>query len=290
MNFKAAKDELYKEVYVMYQRLLKCMETIRKVTDFKPEVALVLGSGLGGYSKKMQVVSEIAYKDIEGFPVSTVEGPDGRFLFGYVADVPVVLMKGRVHYYEGYDITEVVMPIRLMGMLGAKTLILTNAAGGINTDYRPGNLMLITDHISSLMPNPLRGANIAELGVRFPDMSCVYDRNLCDTARMAAKTLGLDLKEGIYLQTPGPSYETPTEIKMYRGWGADAVGMSTVCEAIAARHMGLNICGISCITNMAAGILNQPLNHEEVQKTADRVKTDFEQLVTEIISSVGKQN
>ena len=274
----------------MYQRLLKCMETIRKVTDFNPEIALVLGSGLGGYAEKMQVVSEIAYKDIEGFPVSTVEGHDGRFLFGYVADVPVVLMKGRVHYYEGYDITEVVMPIRLMGMLGAKTLILTNAAGGINTDYRPGDLMLITDHISSLMPNPLRGANIAELGVRFPDMSCVYDKNLCDTARMAAKTLGLDLKEGVYLQTPGPSYETPTEIKMYRSWGADAVGMSTVCEAIAARHMGMNICGISCITNMAAGILNQPLNHEEVQKNANRVKTDFEQLVTEIIASVGKQN
>ena len=273
----------------MYQRLLKCMETIRKVTDFKPEVALVLGSGLGGYAEKMQVISEIAYKDIDGFPVSTVEGHDGRFLFGYVADVPVVLMKGRVHYYEGYDIAEVVMPIRLMGMLGAKTLILTNAAGGINTDYRPGDLMLITDHISSFMPNPLRGANIAELGVRFPDMSCVYDKNLCDTARRTAKALKLDLKEGVYLQTPGPSYETPTEIKMYRGWGADAVGMSTVCEAIAARHMGMNICGISCITNMAAGILNQPLNHEEVQETANRVKSDFEQLITEIIVNVGKR-
>ena len=274
----------------MYQRLLKCMATIRKITDFQPEIALVLGSGLGGYAEKMQVVSEIAYKDIEGFPVSTVEGHDGRFLFGYVADVPVVLMKGRVHYYEGYDITEVVMPIRLMGMLGAKTLILTNAAGGINIDYRPGDLMLITDHISSLMPNPLRGANIAELGVRFPDMSCVYEKNLCDIVRQSAKTSGLDLKEGVYLQTPGPSYETSTEIKMYRGWGADAVGMSTVCEAIAARHMGMNICGISCITNMAAGLLDQPLNHEEVQENANRVKTDFEQLVTEIIASVGKQN
>ena len=269
-----------------YQKLLKCLNTIRTKTDFIPEDAVVLGSGLGGYAKKLQIVSEISYNDIEGFPVSTVQGHDGRFLFGYVADVPVVMMKGRVHYYEGYDMSDVVMPIRLMGMMGAKTLLLTNAAGGINKSFHPGDLMLITDHISSLMPNPLRGQNIDALGVRFPDMSQVYDAVLCDRVRAAAGKLNIDLKEGTYLQTPGPSYETPAEIKMYRNWGADAVGMSTVCEAIAARHMGMKICGISCITNMAAGILNQPLNHEEVQETADRVKDAFEQLVTEILCTL----
>lgn len=270
----------------MYQKLFKCFDIVRKKIDFVPEIAVVLGSGLGDYAEKVEIKAQISYAEIEGFPVSTVSGHDGRFLFGYVEDVPVVMMKGRVHYYEGYDIHDVVLPIRLMGMLGAKKLILTNAAGGVNLDFKPGTLMMITDHISLAVPNPLCGANINELGVRFPDMSHVYDTGLQGVIQTAAKNLGIDLKEGIYMQCPGPSYETPAEIRMLRKLGVDAVGMSTVCEAIAARHMGLMVCGISCITNMAAGILDQPLDHEEVQKTADSVRAAFEKLVTEVIKNL----
>ena len=270
----------------MYQRLMQCVETIRRKTDFRPETAIVLGSGLGGYGERVQVEAEISYHEIEGFPVSTVAGHKGRFLFGHVGNTSVVLMQGRVHYYEGYDMEEVVLPIRLMGMLGAKRILLTNAAGGINLNFKPGDLMLITDHISSFVPSPLRGANIDELGPRFPDMSRVYDPGLCDKVRQAARELNLSIQEGIYLQTSGPNYETPAEIRMFRSLGADAVGMSTVCEAIAARHMGMEVCGISCITNMAAGILDQPLNHQEVQQTADLVKEKFENLVTGVLTNI----
>lgn len=269
----------------MYQRLMQCVETIRRKTDFRPETAIVLGSGLGGYGERVQVEAEISYHEIEGFPVSTVAGHKGRFLFGHVGNTPVVLMQGRVHYYEGYDMEEVVLPIRLMGMLGVKRILLTNAAGGINLNFKPGDLMLITDHISSFVPSPLRGANIDELGPRFPDMSRVYEPGLCDKVRQAARELNLSIQEGIYLQTSGPNYETPAEIRMFRSLGADAVGMSTVCEAIAARHMGMEVCGISCITNMAAGILDQPLNHQEVQQVADMVKDKFESLVTAVLRS-----
>lgn len=264
----------------MYQRLMKCVETIRQRTDFHPETAVVLGSGLGGYAGKVQTKAEISYREIEGFPVSTVAGHEGKFIFGYVEKTPVVLMQGRVHYYEGYDMAEVVLPIRLMGMLGAKNILLTNAAGGIRKDFAPGDLMLITDHISSFVPSPLRGANLDDLGERFPDMSRVYDDALCGKVRKEAQKLGISMKEGVYVQASGPNYETPAEIRMFRSLGADAVGMSTVCEAIAAHHMGMKVCGISCITNMAAGILNQPLNHEEVQRVADTVKEKFESLVT----------
>lgn len=264
----------------MYQRLMQCVETIRRKTDFRPETAIVLGSGLGGYGERVQVEAEISYHEIEGFPVSTVAGHKGRFLFGHVGNTPVVLMQGRVHYYEGYDMEEVVLPIRLMGMLGAKNILLTNAAGGIRKDFAPGDLMLITDHISSFVPSPLRGANLDDLGERFPDMSRVYDDALCGKVRKEAQKLGISMKEGVYVQASGPNYETPAEIRMFRSLGADAVGMSTVCEAIAAHHMGMKVCGISCITNMAAGILNQPLNHEEVQRVADTVKEKFESLVT----------
>lgn len=270
----------------MYQRLMQCVNTIRQRTDFKPEIAVVLGSGLGAYAKKVDLKAEVAYREIEGFPVSTVAGHEGKFLFGYVDKTQVVMMQGRVHYYEGYDMAEVVLPIRLMGLLGAEKLLLTNAAGGINLDFHPGDLMLITDHISSFVPSPLRGANIDELGTRFPDMSQVYDRQFCENIRREAARQNIPLKEGIYLQTPGPNYETPAEIRMFRNLGADAVGMSTVCEAIAARHMGMQVCGISCITNMAAGIWNQPLNHQEVQQTADLVKEKFENLVTGVLTNI----
>jgi len=270
----------------MYDLLLKHVETIRKKTDLKPEVALVLGSGLGEYAHNMKVEAEISYSELEGFPVSTVAGHDGCFLFGYVGKVPVVIMKGRVHYYEGYEMQNVVLPIRIMGMLGAKKLILTNAAGGINTSYKPGNLMMITDHISTFVPSPLCGSNVDELGVRFPDMSHVYCEDMKKALRKAAANKGVKMQEGVYVQCSGPNYETPAEIKMLRILGADAVGMSTVCEAIAACHMGLQVCGISCITNMAAGILDQPLDHKEVQRAADQVKETFEGLITELIERV----
>ena len=271
-----------------YEKLVRCEKIIREKTDFEPEVALVLGSGLGGYASNMDVRCEVPYSEIEGFPVSTVPGHDGRFLFGYVKGVPVVAMKGRIHYYEGYDMTDIVLPIRLMGMLGAKTLVLTNAAGGINMDFTPGDLMIIKDHISAFVPSPLRGKNLDELGPRFPDMSKIYDRGLMEYLRASAAENGFEMKEGVYLQFQGPNFETPTEIKMFRGLGADAVGMSTVCEAIAARHMGLRIAAVSCITNMAAGILDQPLSHEEVQETADRTAVRFQKLVTAGILAVGR--
>ena len=272
-----------------YEKLVRCEKIIRGKTDFEPEVALVLGSGLGGYASNMDVKCEVPYSEIEGFPVSTVPGHDGRFLFGYVKGVPVVAMKGRIHYYEGYDMTDIVLPIRLMGMLGAKTLVLTNAAGGINMDFTPGDLMIIKDHISAFVPSPLRGKNLDELGPRFPDMSKIYDIGLMEYLRASAAENGFEMKEGVYLQFQGPNFETPTEIKMFRGLGADAVGMSTVCEAIAARHMGLRIAAVSCITNMAAGILDQPLSHEEVQETADKVADKFEKLITGLIARIGEE-
>ncbi len=266
-----------------YEKLQKSLASIRKVTDFKPEIGITLGSGLGGLAEKIDKVCEISYKDIEGFPVSTVSGHDGRFIFGTLSGKRVVVMSGRVHFYEGYRMEEVVTPVRIMGLLGAKIVLLTNAAGGINLDFKPGDLMMITDHISLFVQNPLLGQNADELGPRFPDMSTVYDRKLQEKIRQAATATGFDIKEGVYVQLTGPSYETPAEIRMLRKIGADAAGMSTVVEAIAANHMGLRVAGISCITNMAAGILNQPLNHEEVKATADMVKEKFEELVMEFI-------
>lgn len=271
-----------------FEKINHCLEQIRSKTDFEPLMGVVLGSGLGGYASKMEVLCEIPYSEIDGFPMSTVQGHDGRFLFGYVEGVPIVAMKGRVHFYEGYEIDDVVLPIRTMGLLGAKYILLTNAAGGIDLDFEPGDLMLIEDHISSFIRSPLIGENIEELGVRFPDMSRVYDLELCDCIRRAASSEGIDIKEGTYLQTSGPQFETPTEIKMFRTLGASAVGMSTAVEAIAAHHMGLRVCGISCISNMAAGILDQPLTHSEVQITADKVAHKFERLVSGLIKEVGR--
>lgn len=270
----------------IYSKLMEAKKVIREKTDFEPKVALVLGSGLGNYTSKMDIVAKVPYSEIPGFPVSTVPGHDGSFIFGYVEEVPVVAMKGRVHYYEGYEMSDVVMPIRIMGLLGAKTLILTNAAGGINLDFNPGDLMIIRDHISAFVPSPLHGANIDELGTRFPDMSKIYTPELRDLIRKAADKTGVKVQEGVYVQFQGPNFETPAEIKMFRTLGADAAGMSTACEAIAARHMGLDVCGISCISNMAAGILDQPLTHEEVQETADKVASSFEALVTEVIKEL----
>ena len=252
----------------MYKKLEKCLKSIRKKTDFKPEKAVILGSGLGDYAEKIQIEKIVKYTDIEDFPVSTVQGHKGQFVFGYVKDVPVVLMQGRVHYYEGYSMQDVVLPTRLMGMMGAKKILLTNAAGGVNPSFRPGDFMLITDHITTAVPSPLIGPNIEELGTRFPDMSEVYSRRLQDVIRKCAAECGVEIQEGVYVQFTGPNYETPAEIRLAQSWGGDAVGMSTACEAMAARHMGMEICGISCITNMAAGISKVELNHKEVQEPA----------------------
>lgn len=270
----------------IYDKLEVCMKSIRKQTDFKPETALILGSGLGDYADEIRIEQTVAYTEIEGFPVSTVAGHKGRFVFGYVKETPVVIMQGRVHYYEGYPMADVVLPTRLMGLMGAKKLILTNAAGGVNPDYRPGDFMLITDHITTGVPSPLIGANADELGVRFPDMSEVYSLRMRGIIKQEAAKLGIGLREGVYVQLTGPAYETPAEVSMCRGWGGDAVGMSTACEAMAARHMGTEVCGISCITNLAAGLSSVQLDHKEVQETADRVAGQFKALVTAVVSSI----
>ena len=275
-----------KEEVIMYKKLMTCLESVRKKIDFKPEVALILGSGLGDFADGIKIEQTIDYTDIEGFPVSTVKGHKGRFVFGYVEETPVVIMQGRVHYYEGYPMTDVVLPTRLMGMMGAKKLFLTNAAGGVNPNFKPGDFMMITDHITTGIPSPLIGPNIEELGSRFPDMSEVYSRRLREVIRASAEKCGIALQEGVYVQFTGPAYETPAEVRMAAIWGGDAVGMSTACEAMAARHMGIEVCGISCITNMAAGISKQELNHKEVQETADRVAKSFKKLVTEIIAGM----
>lgn len=271
----------------IYEKLISCVNAVKAKTSFEPEVALILGSGLGDYAEEMDIVETVEYADIEGFPVSTVAGHQGRFLFGYVKGVPVVAMQGRVHYYEGYAMSDVVLPARLMGLLGAKVLFLTNAAGGVNINFQPGDLMLITDHITTAVPSPLIGPNLEELGPRFPDMSEVYNKELRELIRQAARNVGVSLQQGVYMQFTGPSYETPAEIRMCRAIGGDAAGMSTACEAMAANHMGMKVCGISCITNLAAGMSAKPLNHKEVQETADRVAQEFKKLVTESIRLIG---
>ncbi len=272
----------------VYEKLQKCYKSVREKINFEPEVALILGSGLGDYADSINIHSILDYNDIEGFPVSTVKGHKGRFVFGYIGDVPVVIMQGRVHYYEGYPITDVVLPTRLMKMMGAKVLFLTNAAGGVNFNYKSGDFMMITDHISDFVPSPLIGENIEELGLRFPDMSHVYDLDLQAIIRNTAKESDIPLQEGVYIQFTGPNFETPHEVKMCRILGADAVGMSTACEAMAAKHMGMKVCGISCISNLCAGMTEQPLTHEEVQETADRVAPLFKKLITDSIKNIAK--
>lgn len=271
-----------------YERLLKCYQCFKDKINFKPEVALVLGSGLGDYADTIRVEAVLDYHDIEGFPVSTVSGHKGRFVFGYVGDVPVVIMQGRVHYYEGYSMEDVVLPTRLMKMMGARVLFLTNASGSVNYDYKAGDFMMITDQISNFVPSPLIGPNEEMLGERFSDMSEIYRKDLCEIIRGAAADLQIPLQEGTYIQLSGPNFETPHEVKMCRILGGDAVGMSTACEAIAANHMGMKVCGISCISNLGCGMTDQPLSAEEVKETADRVAPLFKQLITESIVRIGK--
>lgn len=267
-----------------YAKLNAALNSVRKVTDFVPRAAVVLGSGLGALAEEIEIAAEIPYRDIEGFPVSTVEGHKGRLVFGYIGNTPTVIMQGRVHMYEGYSSREVVMPTRLMRMLGADTLLLTNAAGGVNFDFSAGDLMLIRDHISCFVLSALIGENVDELGTRFPDMSSVYDPRLCSLMLECAKGLNIDLKQGVYCQLTGPQFETPAEVRLVRTLGGDAVGMSTAVEAAAARHCGMKVCGVSCITNMACGITDKELTHMEVQETADRISQQFKSLVKDFIS------
>lgn len=268
----------------VYEKLLKCYDCYKSKIDFEPKVAVVLGSGLGNFARTVDVKAELPYNEIEGFPVSTVPGHAGKFIFGYINDVPVVLMQGRVHYYEGYPITDVVLPTRLMKMMGAEILFLTNASGGINPAFHAGSLMLIRDHVSIFAPNPLIGPNIDELGTRFPDMSHVYNEELQEIIKATAKDNDIELFEGVYAQLTGPSFESPAEIKMLHSLGVSAVGMSTVVEAIAANQMGMKICGVSCVSNLAAGMNSAPLTHEEVQEAANAVAPKFEKLLTESVT------
>ena len=269
-----------------FEKVMKCYEYYQSVTAFKPRVGLILGSGLGNYARNMQVECEIPYGDIPGVPVSTVEGHDGRFLLGYIGTVPVVVMKGRVHYYEGYSIEDVVLPVRLMKLMGIEVLFLTNASGGINRSFHVGDFMMITDQISNFVPSPLIGENVAELGTRFPDMTHIYDVELMEVIRTTAEEEKIQIQEGVYVQSSGPNFESPAEIRMFAAIGADAVGMSTACEAITARHAGVRVCGISCISNMACGITGEELSHLDVQAVADKRSEEFERLVTKIIEKI----
>ena len=273
----------------VYERLQRCYKSIEDKIPFRPRLALVLGSGLGDYAERIEIEASIDYHEITDFPVSTVSGHKGRFVFGHIGSVPVVIMQGRVHFYEGYSIEEVVLPERLMHLMGAEILFLTNACGSANPAYQAGDFMLITDHILYSVPNPLIGANIEELGVRFPDMSEVYDSALRKEILAVAKEQGLSLREGVYMQFSGPSFETPAEVKMAHILGADAVGMSTACEAVAGRHSGMRICGISCISNLGAGLSEEPLSDEDVKVVANRVAPLFKKLVTEVIIRIGKE-
>ncbi len=265
--------------------LEKQLEYIRGVTDFVPEIAVVLGSGLGGLAEEIQTVCTVNYSDIPCFPVSTAPGHCGKFVFGKIENKNVVLMQGRVHLYEGYTPKQVVNPIRLMRKMGAGTLLLTNAAGGINSGFKIGDFMVITDHISSFVPSPLVGKNDDTLGVRFPDMSEVYSKRLSGIINEAAKKQNINIKSGVYLQFRGPNFETPAEIQMAKLLGADAVGMSTAIEAQAARHCGFEVCGISVISNLACGISDKPITSREVTETADRVAPDFKKLIKKAIGS-----
>lgn len=263
--------------------LQEAYNSIKDKIPFVPQIALVLGSGLGDFANCLTNTTEILYSEIKGFPTSTVIGHDGKFVFGYIDQIPLIIMKGRVHYYEGYSMEKVVMPIRLMKLMGAGILFLTNAAGGVNLDYKPGDLMIIEDHITSFVPSPLIGKNIEELGTRFPDMSSVYDKKLINIIEEEANIMKIRINKGIYLQTTGPNYETAAEIKMFRIFGADAVGMSTTCEAMVGKHMNMRICGISCITNMGTGISKEPLSHKEVGQVATKISDTFQNLVKNCI-------
>ena len=267
----------------MIKAIDEAVAFVRSRTRIQPQAGVVLGSGLGNVVDAIDVETEIPYAEIPGGKAATVWGHQGKMILGRVGKLPVVLLGGRMHYYEGYDMQEVMLLSRVIGRLGIKKLIVTNAAGGVNTSFKPGDLMLISDHINFSGVNPLRGSNVEELGVRFPDLSDAYPESLRDLARDVARGLKQNLREGVYLFLSGPTYETPAEIRAFRTLGADAVGMSTVPEVVAMAHMNIPVLGISCITNMAAGVIKQKLTHQEVMDTTARVQKEFTALVAGIL-------
>ncbi|SER14876.1 purine-nucleoside phosphorylase [Gracilibacillus ureilyticus] len=269
-----------------HAQIEEAVQYIQKKVSGKADIGLILGSGLGVLAEELVETTAIDYEQIPHFPVSTVEGHSGRLVFGKLEGVNVVVMQGRFHYYEGYSLEQVTFPVRVFQLLGIEQLIVTNAAGGINESFSAGDLMIITDHINNLGSNPLIGRNEKVLGERFPDMSQAYDRDLIEIAKKCADKVNIAVKEGTYVANTGPSYETPAEVRMLRRLGGDAVGMSTVPEVIIARHAKMRVLGISCISNMAAGILDQPLSHEEVIETTEKVKENFIQLVRKVIQEL----
>lgn len=261
-------------------------EYIKSKIDFKPFFGIILGSGLGGLADVIDVVDRISYSDIPGFPKSTVAGHKGEYIFGHLDGVPVILMNGRVHYYEGYTMQQVVTPSRVMALLGAKNIFLTNASGGLNRSFKPGTLMCINDHISAFVPSPLIGPNDERLSTRFPEMSQVYNREYIKVMHQVADELEIQLEDGVYLQVTGPAYESPAESRAFAMLGADAVGMSTVCEAIVLNAMGENIIGLSCVTDMAIDNENEQLTHEDVQKVANQASEKLIQIVRNTVSRI----
>lgn len=267
-------------------KIEQAADFIKNKIDIKPEIGIILGSGLGSLAEHVETPKIIEYKDIPNFPVSTVVGHAGRLVLGYLQQKPVMILQGRFHYYEGYTMKEVTFAVRVMKLLGVKNLIVTNASGGINTSFNAGDLMIITDHINFSGVNPLIGENLDKFGLRFPDMTEAYSKDLIKIAKLSAENININVKEGVYIYVTGPSYETPAEIRMFRTLGADAVGMSTVPEVIVARHSGMKVLGISCIANLAAGILETPLNHEEVIAAMESAKDKFVGLIKEILKNL----
>ncbi|WP_017755659.1 purine-nucleoside phosphorylase [Calidifontibacillus oryziterrae] len=275
-----------KQNKVSNESIKKAVTYIQSKINDAPKVGLILGSGLGVLAEEIENPVNIPYEEIPEFPVSTVEGHKGQLVIGKLQGIQVITMQGRFHFYEGYSLDKVTFPVRVMKAIGVEKLIVTNAAGGVNTSFEPGDLMIIKDHINFTGQNPLIGPNDLELGVRFPDMSEAYSGKLRTVAKQVAASLNIPIKEGVYFGNTGPSYETPAEIRMTRILGGDCVGMSTVPEVIVARHAGIEVLGISCISNMAAGILDQPLSHEEVIETTEKVKQQFLTLVKGIVKAL----
>ncbi len=272
----------------LHSRARETTDVLQDAIDSVPRMAMILGSGLGALADELQDATAIDYRELPGFPVSGVEGHSGQLIFGGLDGVEVVVMSGRAHYYEGWSMEEVTFPIRVFSLLGVDHLVVTNSAGGANPDYVPGDLMIISDHLNLTGDNPLRGPNESEFGPRFPDMSDPYDANLREMLRGIANERDIDIKEGVYAGMAGPTYETPAEVRMVQHVGGDAVGMSTVPEVIVANHCGMRVAGISCITNMAAGLGTDKLSHDEVKETADRVREVFVGLVRQFATTLGE--
>jgi purine-nucleoside phosphorylase len=272
----------------LVERLDEAGAVVRARSPLRPSIGVVLGSGLGAFADSLEEAVAVAFADVPHFPGSTVVGHEGALVVGRCRDVPVAVLKGRVHFYEGYPLEEVVFPVRVLGRLGVKTVVLTNAAGAVNPGFAVGDLMVIEDHIN-LLGNPLLGPNVEGLGPRFPDMTEAYDRGLRDAAEEACRAAGVPCRRGVYVSIPGPSYETPAEIRMFRTMGADAVGMSTVPEVIAARHMGMRVVGLSCLTNMAAGVSDRKLDHRDVLAAGERVSAALLEVLARLVEEAAKR-